>query len=391
MSRKLQDTIEAFRKGRMDRREFFARGAAVGVSTATLGYMLNRSVSQALAADFDWKKHDGTAIKLLLNKHPYTDAMIANLDNFKEMTGMDVTYDIFPEDVYFDKVGAALSAGSSEYDAFMTGAYQTWTYGPAGWLMDMNEFINDGELTNPHYNWERMQQDDFRWWRDRVKTQIELFDLVRVDHFRGFEAFWEIGGAAETAMHGHWVKVPGAELFDSLQQVFRPLPLVAEDLGIITPEVTALRERFNIPGMKVLQFAFDGGADNPYLPHNHEANSVVYSGTHDNNTARGWFSSEISEHEASNVRQYLNKDVNSDTISWDLMRLAWQSPSKLCIAPMQDLLSLDGAARMNTPGVGEGCWTWRCPYLSVSEELEGQLLQLTTDSNRAASRRETSS
>ncbi len=154
MSRKIQDTIDAFRKGHMGRREFFARGAAFGASTATLGYMLNRSVSQAWAADFDWKKHDGTAIKLLLNKHPYTDAMVANLDNFKEMTGMDVTYDVFPEDVYFDKVTAALSSGSTEYDAFMTGAYQTWQYGPAGWLVDLNEFINDPAMTNPNYNWD---------------------------------------------------------------------------------------------------------------------------------------------------------------------------------------------------------------------------------------------
>jgi multiple sugar transport system substrate-binding protein len=154
MSRKLNDTIEAFRRGRMGRREFFARGAAFGVGTGTLCYLLNRSVSRALAQEFDWKAHDGTAIKLLLNKHPYTDAMIANLDNFKEMSGMEVSYDVFPEDVYFDKVTAALSSGSTEYDAFMTGAYQTWQYGPAGWLVDLNEFIQDPALTNPNYDWE---------------------------------------------------------------------------------------------------------------------------------------------------------------------------------------------------------------------------------------------
>jgi len=153
---KEKDVVDAFLRGQMSRRDLIKRLGAAGVSASTAGVLLNMGATQALAADFDWKKHAGTNLKLLLNKHPYTDAMIANLDNFKEMTGMGVEYDIFPEDVYFDKVTAALSSGSTEYDAFMSGAYMTWTYGPAGWIEDLNQWIGDPEKTNPNYNWDDM-------------------------------------------------------------------------------------------------------------------------------------------------------------------------------------------------------------------------------------------
>ena len=154
MSKKTEDLVKAFLNKKLSRRELLVRGGQLGVSAAVLGSTVNLLQSKALAADFDWMKHKGTTVNLLLNKHPYTDAMVANLDNFKVLTGMDVKYDVFPEDVYFDKVTAALSSRSTQYDAFMTGAYQTWQYGPAGWLVDMNEFINDSALTNPNYNWE---------------------------------------------------------------------------------------------------------------------------------------------------------------------------------------------------------------------------------------------
>lgn len=153
---KEKGVIDAFLRGQMSRRDLIKRLSAAGLSASTAGVLLNMGATQALAADFDWKKHSGTNLKLLLNKHPYTDAMIANLDNFKEMTGMGVEYDIFPEDVYFDKVTAALSSGSTEYDAFMSGAYMTWTYGPAGWIEDLNQWIGDPEKTNPNYNWDDM-------------------------------------------------------------------------------------------------------------------------------------------------------------------------------------------------------------------------------------------
>ena len=152
--------------------------------------------------------------------------------------------------------------------------------------------------------------------------------------------------------------------------------------------VRDVMEHYRLAGMKILLFAFNGDLhSHPYLPHNYTENCVAYTGTHDNNTVRGWFNCEMTAHEEHNVRQYLNRDVNADSISWDLMKLAWQSKSRLSVAPMQDLLSLDGSARMNTPGVGEGCWTWRCPYLSVNEELAARLMQLTTDVNRVATTR----
>ena len=156
MSNKAKDVVDVFLKGGMSRRELGKAMGRLGLGAAAASYMLNRGMSEAQAADFDWMQHKGTGITLLLNKHPYADAMIANLDNFKKMTGMDVKYDVFPEDVYFDKVTAALSSGSSQYDAFMTGAYQTWQYGPAGWIDDMNEYISDSSKTNPHYNWDDM-------------------------------------------------------------------------------------------------------------------------------------------------------------------------------------------------------------------------------------------
>ena len=157
MHDKAKDLFTAFKAGQMSRRELMSGAAKLGVSAATANFLLNAAATQALAADFDWKKFQGTKLHLLLNKHPYADAMIADLDNFKGLTGMDVTYDIFPEDVYFDKVTAALSSKSSQYDAFMTGAYMTWTYGPAGWIEDLNTWIKDPTKTNPKYDWEDVQ------------------------------------------------------------------------------------------------------------------------------------------------------------------------------------------------------------------------------------------
>src|SRR5271155_1399314 len=154
MHDKAKEFFAAFKAGKMSRRELMSGAAKLGVSAATANFLLNAAATQALAADFDWKKFQGTKLHLLLNKHPYADAMIADLDNFKGLTGMDVTYDIFPEDVYFDKVTAALSSKSSQYDAFMTGAYMTWTYGPAGWVVDLNEYIKDPKKTNPNFAWD---------------------------------------------------------------------------------------------------------------------------------------------------------------------------------------------------------------------------------------------
>ena len=209
---------------------------------------------------------------------------------------------------------------------------------------------------NPHYDWEAMQKDGFKWWVERMHTQLELFDWVRIDHFRGFEAYWEIPVDSETAVNGRWVEAPGEALMTAIYEHFGALPLIAENLGIITPEVEALRKKFGIPGMLVLQFAFDGGPDNPYLPHNHAADNVVYTGTHDNDTTLGWFDS-LSREQQAHIYDYLGHPQIS--MPWALMRAAFASVATLAMVPMQDVLGLGEGERMNTPGTTEGNWNWR--------------------------------
>ena len=217
---------------------------------------------------------------------------------------------------------------------------------------------------NPLYDWQVHVDEDFRWWRQRLKTQLALFDLIRIDHFRGFEACWEIPATCETAVEGQWGKAPGDALFQTLLTEFGELPLVAEDLGIITEEVTALREKYAMPGMKILQFAFGGDADNPYLPHQHCYDSVIYTGTHDNNTSVGWYQ-ELNEQSRSHLHSYAGQ--SDEKMPWLLIRMALQSVSGLAIVPMQDLLELAGEHRMNRPGTTEGNWHWQFQWNMVSE------------------------
>lgn len=219
---------------------------------------------------------------------------------------------------------------------------------------------------NPHYRWDKMQADDFQWWKTRMACQLEMFDWVRIDHFRGFEAYWEIAAHEETAMNGRWVKAPGDELFESLHKTFDPLPLVAEDLGIITKEVDALRKKYHLPGMKILQFAFGGNSDNPYLPHNQTVDSVVYTGTHDNDTTLGWYISLPVETQA-HVAEYLG--YPSEPMPWPLIRTALASVASLTIIPMQDLLALNSQHRMNIPGTSDNNWRWRFSWEQVDEKL----------------------
>ncbi len=233
-------------------------------------------------------------------------------------------------------------------------------------------FSETGQLWgNPHYDWAHLKKTGFQWWLDRLAAQQELFDMVRIDHFRGFEAYWEVPADAPNAMHGQWVKAPGEALFNTLLEK-GSIPLVAEDLGVITPEVTALREQFGIPGMKILQFAFDGGPTNPYLPHHHEENGVVYTGTHDNDTTLGWYQT---QDEGS--KHYLHEYLGSqEEMPWGLIRAAFRSNAKLAIIPMQDALALDGSHRMNQPGVPTGNWRWRFHWEQVPGHLHEQLRRL---------------
>jgi 4-alpha-glucanotransferase len=219
---------------------------------------------------------------------------------------------------------------------------------------------------NPLYRWELMEQEGFSFWVDRLKSKLRRFDLVRIDHFRGFEAYWEIPAADENAVNGRWVKAPGTALFKHLRKVYGPLPLVAEDLGIITPEVEKLRDGFGLPGMKVLQFAFSGDSDNPYLPYNHHRNSIVYTGTHDNDTTLGWYRN-LEDESRKYVDEYLGN--SREPMPWPMIRAALGSRARLAMLPMQDILALGGEHRMNLPGTTEGNWTWRFSWEQVEDEL----------------------
>ncbi len=209
---------------------------------------------------------------------------------------------------------------------------------------------------NPLYRWEELKADGFSWWVKRVKAQLERMHLLRIDHFRGLEAYWAIPGEHKDGRTGEWRKAPGSELLDILASELGELPFVAEDLGFITPQVHELRKRFSLPGMKILQFAFGGDADNPYLPHNHEPESVVYTGTHDNDTTLGWFRS-APEHVRTHLAAYLAQSL--DDMPWPLIRTALASVARLAIIPAQDLLALGSEARLNMPSTLHGNWTWR--------------------------------
>lgn len=221
---------------------------------------------------------------------------------------------------------------------------------------------------NPVYDWGAMQRTGFRWWKDRIRAVLTMVDIVRLDHFRGFAAAWHVPAGAETAAAGHWERSPGADLFASIFEDLGDIPFIIEDLGVITPDVIALREVLGFPGMKVLQFAFENTSANVYLPHNYRSDSVVYSGTHDNQTTVGWFRS-LSDRERAAVQTYLGRD-GSD-IAWDLIRLAQASIADTAIFPLQDIMRLGDEARMNTPARPSGNWSWRF----TTEQLEWALAE----------------
>ncbi len=226
---------------------------------------------------------------------------------------------------------------------------------------------------NPLYRWREMAQDGYRWWVERMRAVFAQVDVLRLDHFRGFAAYWEVPAEEETAIKGRWVRGPGAALFTRLEAALGSLPIIAEDLGLITPDVHALRDQFDFPGMKVLQFAFDT-PENPYLPHNHVPNCVVYTGTHDNNTSVGWFQG-LTEEERERVRAYLGRD--GADIAWDLLRLALMSVADLVVIPFQDVLRLGAEARMNTPGLLGQNWAWRFRAEALNDGLASGLRFLT--------------
>jgi 4-alpha-glucanotransferase len=245
-------------------------------------------------------------------------------------------------------------------------------------------FSAQGQLWgNPVYDWEALRRTGYRWCIDRLRALLAHVDAIRLDHFRAFAAAWHVPAGAATAQSGQWVPGPGAEFFTAVQRELGGLPFIAEDLGLITPDVSALRDQFRLPGTRVLQFAFDGHSDNPYLPENYVPNTVVYTGTHDNNTTRGWFE-ELPDWQRENVWRYLKRRAGHDEVSAALVRLAWSSAAALAMAPLQDLLNLGTEARMNVPGRAAGNWAWRCTEDMLSAAAFRSLLDLTESSNRSS-------
>ena len=236
---------------------------------------------------------------------------------------------------------------------------------------------------NPVYNWPVHQKEHFHWWLSRFKLNFHLYDTVRIDHFRGLVQYWEIPAEEETAVKGTWQDVPTEEFIQTIVKAFPGHEIIAEDLGIITPDVTRMMEKFNLPGMKILLFAFGGDLQTHiYLPHNCPPNSVIYTGTHDNNTVKGWWCCDASAHEKQNVCRYLKKDVQENDVHWEFVQLAYNAPSHLAIIPLQDGLGLDEKARMNTPGTTKGNWLWRCQLSNFSKILSKELAELVVSSGR---------
>ncbi|HEY4690172.1 MAG TPA: 4-alpha-glucanotransferase [Anaerolineae bacterium] len=235
-------------------------------------------------------------------------------------------------------------------------------------------FSATGQLWgNPLYRWEVMQQQDYAWWIDRFRAMLTQVDILRIDHFIGFTRYWEVPASESTAINGQWLPGPGEAIFRAVEKALGRLPIIAEDLGVVTPEVEALRDRFEFPGMKVLQFAFGGDASNPFLPHNYPNNCVVYTGTHDNDTSRGWFKS-VPPQERSFVQRYLGR--TGSAIASDLIRLAMSSVADTVVIPLQDVLNLGSTARMNYPGRPAGNWGWRFRGGALTETHRTRLREM---------------
>ncbi|MDJ0553436.1 MAG: 4-alpha-glucanotransferase [Microcoleaceae cyanobacterium MO_207.B10] len=238
-------------------------------------------------------------------------------------------------------------------------------------------FSETGQLWgNPVYKWDRLEQEDFLWWVQRIQSMLNKVDWMRIDHFRGLSAYWAVAKGETTAMNGEWIQAPGEALFKTINEKLGQLPIIAEDLGTITPDVEELRDKFEFPGMKILHFAFDSGRENPYLPYNYNSsNWVVYTGTHDNNTTVGWFNNR-SDEEKERVTRFLGGSWGHG-IHWDLIRLAMSSVASMAIFPLQDILGFGSEALMNTPSTSDGNWSWRYQSHMLTDEVRDRLRTVT--------------
>ena len=241
-------------------------------------------------------------------------------------------------------------------------------------------FSATGQLWgNPLYKWKKLEKDDYSWWVERFRQMFEMYDAIRVDHFRGFDAYWEVSATEQTAINGRWVKGPGSKLFDTIKDKLGELPIIAEDLGVLTKDVVELRDKYNFPGMKILQFAFTDNAGNHFLPHNYIQNCVTYTGTHDNNTTIGWYNN-APENERDLARRYSRSDGSE--MNWELIRLGMFSVADQAIFPLQDFMGLDSEHRMNYPGTTEGNWKWRYTEEMLDKVDKNRIKGLIELSNR---------
>lgn len=288
------------------------------------------------------------------------------LKAFANINGIRIIGDI-PLYVAFDSADAWANPGLFDFDKDLN------PITVAGVPPDY--FSETGQLWgNPIYNWEKLEQDGFQWWIDRIKASFTLYDILRIDHFRGLAAYWAVPYGEKTAINGEWIEAPGRDMLAAVYNALGELPIIAEDLGVITPDVVALREEFGMPGMKILQFAFDSGEENEFIPHNYDKNSVVYTGTHDNETTLGHFLASKPE-DKQMMRDYFRIDDNDP--AWSYIRLAWSTVSAIAIAPLQDVLRLDSRGRMNFPGKPSGYWKWRYSHDMLTSEHAGELMKLT--------------
>ncbi len=246
-------------------------------------------------------------------------------------------------------------------------------------------FSETGQLWgNPIYRWDALKERGYDWWVQRLSRTLKLYDFVRIDHFRGLVAYWEVPATEKTAINGNWIEAPVMDFLNHLTRKFSSLPIIAEDLGVITPDVREVMNRFDLPGMKLLLFAFgDDLATNPYIPHNLPRHCVAYTGTHDNNTIRGWFKSEATPDERMRLFRYLGREVPVEELHWELIRLVMMSVANAAIFPMQDILGLGEEARMNQPSSLDGNWQWRLSGDLITPDLTRRLLEMTEAYGRA--------
>lgn len=289
-----------------------------------------------------------------------------NLKAYANQRGVEIVGDV---PIFISQHSADVWAHPQLFDLDDAGRPKTVSGVPPDRFSETGQFWG-----NPLYDWEAHAQEGYRWWIERMRHTLALCDYVRIDHFRGFEAFWEIPADASTSESGSWQPGPGAAVFEAMRAELGELHVIAEDLGLITVEVNELRKSQGFPGMRILQFSFENQPTNPYLPHNYDQDTVVYTGTHDNDTTIGWWQS-ASEEEKDYARRYM--DINGDWIHWDLIRVASSSVAAFSIFPMQDVLGLGSEHRMNFPGEGEGCWEWRFHWGMVDAWHAERLAELT--------------